>query len=63
MEIIQSDKKIKIVYKYIHILIHATKEETIKQYLQLVGKENINIKKLNKLRSAVGNEVLTLNIY
>ena len=49
-----------IVHKYIHILIHATKEETIKQYLQLVGKENINIKKLNKLRSAVGNEVLTL---
>lgn len=52
-----------IVHKYIHILIHATKEETIKQYLQLVGKENINIKKLNKLRSAVGNEVLTLDIY
>ena len=52
-----------IVHKYIHILIHATKEETIKQYLQLVGKENINIKKLNKLRLAVGNEVLTLDIY
>lgn len=52
-----------IVHKYIHILIHATKEETIKQYLLLVGKENINIKKLNKLRSAVGNEVLTLDIY
>lgn len=52
-----------IVHKYIHTLIHATKEETIKQYLQLVGKENINIKKLNKLRSAVGNEVLTLDIY
>lgn len=52
-----------IVHKYIHILIHATKDETIKQYLQLVGKENINIKKLNKLRLAVGNEVLTLDIY
>lgn len=52
-----------IVHKYIHILIHATKDETIKQYLQLVGKENINTKKLNKLRSAVGNEVLTLDIY
>ena len=52
-----------IVHKYIHTLIHSTKEETIKQYLQLVGKENINIKKLNKLRLAVGNEVLTLDIY
>lgn len=52
-----------IVHKYIHVLIHATKDETIKQYLQLVGKENINIKKLNKLRLAVGNEVLTLDIY
>ena len=52
-----------IVHTYIHTLIHATKAETIKQYLQLVGKENINIRKLNKLREAVGNQVLTLDIY
>lgn len=52
-----------IVHTYIHTLIHATKAETITQYLQLVGKENINIKKLNKLREAVGNQVLTLDIY
>ena len=52
-----------IVHKYIHILIHATQRETIEQYLLLVGKENINIRKLNKLRLAVGNEVLTLDIY
>ncbi len=51
-----------IVHKYVHILIHSTKVDTIKQYLSLIGKENINFKKLNKLRKAVGNEVVTLDI-
>lgn len=33
-----------IVHKYVHILIHSTKVDTIKQYLSLIGKENINLK-------------------
>lgn len=51
-----------IVHKYIHVLIHATQEKTISQYLLLIGRENIDLKKLNKLREAVGNQVLTLDM-
>lgn len=51
-----------IVHKYVHILIHSTRKETIVRYLSLIGKENLNLKKLNRLREAVGNEVLTLDI-
>jgi len=50
-----------IVHKHVHILIHATSATTICNYLQLIGEQNIDLQKLNKLRNAVGNNNITLD--
>ena len=39
-----------LVCKEVHILIHASLEATIKQYLQSLHLDEIQLKKLNKLR-------------
>ena len=39
----------------VHILIHATKKETIDKYMKLLNLEKVSLKKLNKLRVLVGN--------
>ena len=39
-----------LVCKEVHILIHASLETTIKQYLQSLHLDEIQLKKLNKLR-------------
>lgn len=44
-----------IVSKNIHKLIHATQEETIKKYLNILQLNINQIDKMNKLREMVGN--------
>lgn len=39
----------------VHILIHATKKETIDKYMKLLNLRKVSLKKLNKLRVLVGN--------
>ena len=51
-------KNLVIVHEYIHMLIHATMEETITAYL---GKLNLNqsqMQKINKLRILAGNPAI-----
>lgn len=47
-----------IVSYEIHKLIHATKTDTIRKYLKLVKLDKDAMKKLNKLRKSVGNDVI-----
>lgn len=47
-----------IVSYEIHKLIHATKTDTIRKYLKLVKLDEDAMKKLNKLRKSVGNDVI-----
>lgn len=46
------------ITKTIHKLIHATKEETIEKYLQLVKLSQEGKDKVNKLRVMAGNKIL-----
>ncbi|MGH0901206.1 HNH endonuclease signature motif containing protein [Bacillus mobilis] len=39
-----------IVHEFVHRLIHATNEETIKAYMRLLQLSNNQLKKINKLR-------------
>ncbi|HBH3576473.1 TPA: group II intron reverse transcriptase/maturase [Clostridioides difficile] len=41
----------------VHKLVHATTEDTIKKYKEIIGK-NLDYERLNKLRKLVGNEEL-----
>ena len=50
-----------IVHKDIHRLIHATDSKTISKYLRKYG-ETINFTKLNKLRKAVNNSEIDVNV-
>lgn len=50
-----------IVSHEIHKLIHATKQETINKYLSMVKLDDKAIKKLNKLRKNVGNNVIMID--
>ena len=43
----------------VHILIHATKQETIDKYLKALNLDAKMIDKINKLRLLVGNEELS----
>ena len=45
-----------IVHKDIHILIHATNQETINAYLKSLSLTQTMLTKLNKLREKVGND-------
>lgn len=45
-----------LVLKDIHILIHATKKDTIEKYGNLFELNKTQVKKLNKLRIRLGNE-------
>ncbi len=48
-----------IILSYeVHKLVHATKQETIEKYLNMVKLDDKAIKKLNKLRKSVGNTVV-----
>lgn len=47
-----------IVSYEIHKLIHATKSDTIKKYQNLIKLDKDAMKKLNKLRKSVGNDVI-----
>ncbi len=51
-------KNLTIVSYEIHKLIHATELDTIKKYQGLVKLDNDAMKKLNKLRKSVGNDVI-----
>ena len=44
-----------LVTKDIHKLIHATRDETIKKYLNYISTDKITIEKLNKFRTKVSN--------
>lgn len=50
-----------IVSHEIHKLIHATKPETINKYLSMMKLDNKAMKKLNKLRKNVGNNVIMID--
>lgn len=39
-----------ILHKHVHTLLHATREETIKEYIQILKLDNTMLTKLNKLR-------------
>lgn len=41
-----------VLHKFAHILVHATKEETIEKYMRLLNINEYQLKKLNKLRKA-----------
>lgn len=47
-----------IVCEDIHKVIHATKEETIRKYLEKLKLDDNQIKKLNELRVKVGNQII-----
>lgn len=48
-----------IVHKYIHILIHATTQDTINKYKSMIKIDNEAIIKINKLRKMVGNSAIS----
>ena len=49
-----------LVLEPVHILIHATKKETIGDYLERLNLNKDQLAKLNKLRKAVGNAEITV---
>ncbi len=51
-------KNLIIIHKDIHILIHATKEETIDKYLKKFKFDKGQIRKINSLRKQAGNPPL-----
>ena len=48
-----------IIHKYIHILIHATKQDTINKYKSIIKIDDKAIIKINKLRKMVGNPTIS----
>lgn len=53
-------KNLTLLNKDTHILVHATKEETIIKYLSKLNLDNKQLSKLNKLRKLVGNNEIKL---
>ena len=49
-----------ILHRNVHILIHATKTETIRAYLDLVAPDTKTLDKINKLRIMAGNSKIDL---
>lgn len=49
-----------LVTETIHILIHATQNETVRQYLDVLKLTKKQIEKLNKLRKTAGNQEITM---
>ena len=47
-----------IVHKYVHILIHAVKSETIKAYLDKLKPDKSQLDKINKFRILAGNPAI-----
>ena len=50
-----------LVLDIIHILIHATEQETIDNRLKEVELDEKSLRKLNALRRKVGNKPINLN--
>ena len=50
-----------IVHKYIHILIHATAQETINKYLSMIKINEKSMIKLNKLRKEANQLAISIN--
>lgn len=44
-----------------HRLVHATKEETIRKYMNIINPNSEQLEKLNKLREIAGTEKIFLN--
>ena len=42
----------------VHKLIHATKTETIKKYINIINPNKTVLSKINKLRKQVGNTII-----
>ena len=55
-----SDKYSNLIFvtKDVHKLIHATLQETIDKYLEILNLNNEELEKVNKLRKMVGNDVI-----
>ena len=47
------------VTELVHTLIHATRPETIELYCNMLKLNKTSLKKLNKLRSIAGNNMIT----
>ena len=47
-----------LVLEPVHKLVHATAQDTIQRYLDLLNLKTDQIKKLNKLREAAGNKAI-----
>lgn len=54
-------KNLVLVIHDIHKLIHATKTDIINQYLKILNLDKDALKKLNKYRLKVGNDIIKLN--
>ncbi|AQY38559.1 group II intron reverse transcriptase/maturase [Bacillus thuringiensis] len=51
-------KNLVIVHKDVHILIHATKEETIHKYKSILGLNSMQLRKINQLRGLCKLEII-----
>ena len=49
-----------LVLEPVHRLIHATSEETIKTYMEVVNPDKKMMKKINHLREQVGNDKIII---
>lgn len=51
-------KNLTLVTENVHRLIHATNEDTIRKYLEVIKPDTKQLAKLNKLRQMAGNEII-----
>lgn len=52
-------KNLRILNKFVHILIHATKTQTIKKYLDMLKLNQTAIKKINNYRKLCNLESIS----
>ncbi|MFC6604297.1 reverse transcriptase domain-containing protein [Ectobacillus funiculus] len=57
-----SYSNLRIVHEWVHILIHATKEQTIQKYMEVLQLDDKSFKKLNQLRKHCGLELINKKI-
>jgi len=57
-----SYSNLRIVHKWVHILIHTTKEQTIQKYMEVLQLDDKSFKKLNQLRKHCDLELINKKI-
>ena len=53
-------KNLILIHKYVHKLVHIVKPNTIEFYFNLLNIDKKGLKKLNKLRTKIGNSELII---